>query len=131
MMAYFSLEVRGDASGAVPLPISGLRIPVNTGPVLREYDIARVSIGQTERLGPCLIFQFRPDAAHDLSRMSTQYQGYRLVLSINGRPVGVTTITAPINNGTIVIIPEVDPKDMPLIADGINFVSDQYSKALR
>ena len=62
--AKFFLETNDDPASVAPLPVSGVRVPFDASrPVLREYDIATVTLGRTELLGVFLRFQFNPDAA--------------------------------------------------------------------
>ena len=136
VVARFFLEVRnGDPDGAVPLPVSGIRVPIDpTSPVLSEGDIAGVRVARTEHEGLQMIFQLvggRLGAINAFAQLTTTHQGYRLVMSLNGVPVATTTIKSSVSNGVLVVYPEgLDEKQVLAAANGINYVSGEIQRQL-
>ncbi|MEI6860879.1 MAG: hypothetical protein WCL04_01335 [Verrucomicrobiota bacterium] len=137
MYAQFFLEQRGgDVTTAVPLPMSGIRVPVDmSSPVMNKDlgDISGVEITRTEHEGLAMVFHLSGGtfgAISAFSHLTASHQGYRLVLTIGGRPIAVTTITAPISNGVIAFYPELDEKTVFAVADGINYVSGEIQRQL-
>jgi hypothetical protein len=111
-LARFFLET-GDAQAEfVTLPVSGVRIAVLPRPVITEFDIVDVEIAPGE-LGPCLRFQFAPAAARDLYRLTAANQGRRLVLVLNGAPLGAWRIDQPGERGMLDVFAEVPDPALP------------------
>lgn len=102
----FYLEAApGEVSVPVVLPRSGSRIFVGSKPVFTEYDVANVDLAEVE-LGRCLMFELTPTAAQALSRLSSDYEGRRLVLLLDGDPVGARPIDEPLNDGRLLVFIE-------------------------
>ncbi len=105
-LARFYLE-SVDATGlTVTLPQSEVRLSLNAQPVIREADIVNVDVVQVE-LGRCLAFRLTPSAARDCYRLTASHQGRRLVLMINGEPLGARRIEGPISDGLVLVFVEV------------------------
>lgn len=102
---------------AMVLPLSKVSIPVDPKPVLSELDIIGVDLVRVD-LGLCLDFKLTPAAARDLYRLSVNNLGQRLVLTINGLPVGVRLMDSPLSYGGIMIFVEIpDDQLEELVAD--------------
>src|SRR5688572_24395098 len=80
------------------LPISGSHITVRSKPVYAEWDIAQAAQFETE-FGPAVLLLLRPDAMRDFYRTTITNQGRRLVMTINGLPVGAHYIQRPVEDG--------------------------------
>lgn len=102
----FYLESTDPHATEIVLPVSGVRLPVSANPVFSEADIVNVELVEVD-LGHCLLFQFTPEAARALHRVSGSHQGRRLVLTINGQPVGVRIIDAPFASGNLLTFTEL------------------------
>lgn len=115
--ARFFLEARPDESGVpVVLPQSEVSILLSPRPIFAEFDIATVSVAQVE-LGRCLWFQLTPAAARDLYRFTAQAQGRRLVLVVDGQPLGARRLQGPLSDGVIAIFVEVPDGELPAMAE--------------
>jgi hypothetical protein len=111
--ARFYLEAApGEVSVPVVLPRSGSRIFVGSKPVFTEYDVTNAELAQVE-LGRCLLFEFTPTAAQALSRLSAAHQGRRLVLLLDGDPVGARPIDEPLSNGSLLVFIERSDAALP------------------
>src|SRR4051812_20220418 len=77
----------GDAFASVTLPVSGVQISINNKPVVTEFDFTGVELAQSD-LGKFMVFSLTPEAARDVYRVTGNNQGKRLVLFINGKPMG-------------------------------------------
>jgi len=109
----FYLESRpGEVASTVTLPRSGVAIPVNGGPVLLESDIAHVDLVQVD-LGRCLLVQLKPAAARDLQRMAYAAAGRRLVLVVDGRPLGARRVDPSLADGNLMIFVELADERLP------------------
>jgi hypothetical protein len=133
----FFLVVRGgDANTAVPLPVSGIRVPIDTtSPVLNRDmgDIAGVEVVRTEHEGLAMVFHLaggRFGSISAFNQMTATHQGYRLVMTLNGRPFAAKRIDTPISNGLLAVFPELDEKAIMDAANGINYVSSEMQRQL-
>jgi hypothetical protein len=127
MVARFFLEARpGEAGATVQLPVSRLNISVNPKPVLLETDIASAEVTKVN-LGWCLMFRLTPAAVRDFYRMSATAQGRRLVLTLNGQPIGARRFDQAISDGGLLIFVEVLDSDLPEIADRIRRTSESLA----
>ena len=89
-VARFLIEAsEGDTFASVTLPVSGVQIAVNNKPAVTEFDFTGVQLAHAD-LGDFLVFSLTVDAARDVYRLTGSNQGKRLVLFINGKPVGAS-----------------------------------------
>ncbi|HVU25266.1 MAG TPA: hypothetical protein VHE13_14150 [Opitutus sp.] len=113
-LARFFLEAPSGDGAAATLPVSGVRIAIAPKPVITEFDVVNVEVAQVE-LGKCLMFQLTPAAARDLYRLTGSNQGRRLVLAVDGEPVGARLIDRPLENGTIFTFVERPDAELPAL----------------
>ena len=112
LVARFYLEVsRGETGGQIRLPNSGVVISVQEKPVITEYDLRNAEVAQVE-LGRCLMLELTPEAARDLHRLTAIQLGQRLVLFLNGAPVGARRIDQTIADGVILVFLETPESDL-------------------
>lgn len=104
---------------AVKLPISGVTVRVSPKPVVTEFDIRHVSEAEVE-MGRCLLFQLTPSASRDLYRLSAANIGRRLVVVINGEPLGARLIERPLESGMLFIFLEVPDESLPELVENLN-----------
>ena len=128
-LARFFLE---NPSGAVGmrLPQSGVQLAVAPKPVLTEFDFVDVAVAQVE-LGRCLMFQLTPAAARDLYRLSVPNQGRRLVLVVNGVPLGARRIDRPLDDGAVLVFAEVADEALLSLANNLRKTSAELQRTLR
>lgn len=127
IFARFFLEADGRGTTVVTLPVSEVRLPISPKPVLTEFDIVNVELAQVE-LGRCLLFQFTPAATRDLYRLTAANQGRRLVLFLNGAPVGARRIDAPLGEGSVLIFVERSDETLPVLVANLKRTSAQLQK---
>ncbi len=108
----FFLESTNSRALTVQLPQSGVQIAVNPKPVFTEADVLAVELAQVS-LGRCLLFQLSPAAGRDLYRISASQQGRRLVLMIDGDPVGARKIDGALTDGALFIFVELPDENLP------------------
>ena len=113
-IARFFLELIDQTDATLVLPRSETRINVAAKPVFTEYDITNVEVAQVE-LGKCLLFQLTPAAARDLQRLSAVNPGRRLVLTIDGRPVGARRIDRTLDEGSLLVFVERPDEELPAL----------------
>lgn len=118
MTARFFLEAQDDRAPVMVLPRSGVSIAIEAKPVVSEFDFITVEVARVE-LGECLLFQLDGAAARDLYRMTTVHQGRRLVLLVNGAPMGARRIEQPWDDGRILVFVEVADQALPALAADI------------
>jgi hypothetical protein len=118
MTARFFLESSSGDGTPVMLPQSGVRLTLNSKPVITEGDIVNVELVQVD-LGKCLLVQLTPSATRDFYRMSVSHQGRRLVLLIDGNPLGARRIDGAITNGVIFVFVELPEPDLPAFVDNL------------
>lgn len=109
------------------LPLSGSHVTVRSKPVFGEWDIMRAMHFESE-FGPAIVLLFTADARADFYRTTISNQGRRLILTINGLPVGGHYISGPIEDGRIAFYLEMDDEDIPAVAEGIQKTSNEIQK---
>lgn len=109
------------------LPISGSHITVQSRPVYAEWDIAQAAQFETE-FGPAIILLLNSQAAKDFYRTSITNQGRRLVLTINGVPLGAHYIDRPIEDGRVAFFLELPDEDLPEVVKAIQQTSLEVQK---
>jgi hypothetical protein len=114
-VARFYLEIGpGETGTPVALPVSGVALAVEPAPVLIESDLAAVSRARVD-LGECLAVRFRPAAAADLLRLSTAARNRRLVLVVDGAPLGARRLDATLATGELLMFVEVPSTELPVL----------------
>ncbi len=127
--ARFYIEASdGDAFASAVLPVSGVRVSVSNKPFITEIDIVHVDVAVSD-MGRYLVFQLTPSAARDLYRLTGNNQGRRIVVAINGIPLGARQIDAPFNGGYIAMFVEVPDDQLPLLLKNLNGTSAEIQKA--
>lgn len=129
--ARFTLEADG-ASGyaaSIVLPVSQVRIPVENDAILSEFDYQSIQLAELE-LGKCLRFSLKPAAARELYRITVGNQGKRLVLLVNGKPLGVRRIDGPIADGVIMVFAELPDKELEALAGELGKTNFEIQKSL-
>ncbi len=117
-LARFFLESADTRGAEMALPQSGVHLTVNPQPVVAEGDFTNVELVQVE-LGKCLMFQLSPSAARDFHRLSGSHQGRRLVLVINGEPLGARRIDGPVANGVVFVFIELPDEALPKLVENL------------
>lgn len=120
VVARFLIEA-DSAKGAleVSLPISGVRVRVAPKPVVTEFDIRSVTEAEVE-MGRCVLFQLSPAASRDLYRLSASNIGRRLVVVLNGEPLGARVMERPLEAGMLFIFLEVPDESLPDLVENLN-----------
>ena len=116
--ARFFLESANGDGTPVALPQSGVRLTVNSKPVITEGDIVNVELVQVD-LGKCLLLQLTPPATRDFYRLSVTHQGRRLVLLVDGVPLGARRIDGAITNGVVYVFVELPEAELPRLVDNL------------
>lgn len=131
LRARFLLEAGrgGDYSAAVTLPVSRVQIPVDGDAILSEFDYQAIEVAEAE-LGKCLQFVLKPAATRAFHQVSVGNQGKRLVLLLNGQPMGARRIDGPIANGQIFIFLEVDDAQLEDIGNKLKETNREIQKKL-
>ena len=131
-LARFVLEQdsRETYAKVVELPVSKARIPIEPKASLSEFDIVDVEVAEIE-LGQCLLFSLTRAAAMDLYRISAQNIGKRMVLFIDGQPIGVRKIDGPIAEGALYIFLETPDSNLADIATNLKGTSIEIQKKLK
>lgn len=111
----------------VTLPLSGVAVRVNPKPVITEFDIVSVAEAQVD-LGRCLLFRFSSPAARDLYRLTATNIGRRLVLVLNGQPVGARVVNRPVEGGMLFIFLELPDTALAQVVDDLNYTSDRIQQ---
>lgn len=114
--------------GEMILPVSGSHITVKSRPVFVESDIGSASLYETE-FGPAVMLLFRTAASTDFYRTTISNQGKRLVVVINGLPLGAYYISGPVQDGRILFYLEVPDEELAEIVRSIQKTSDEIRKS--
>lgn len=110
------IEARGVNYGSLTgsmlvLPVSGTQIPVQGEPLVNEFEIANVELVKVD-MGMALLVQVTDKGARDLYRGSVTNTGGRVVLTVNGNPVGARRLDGPIEDGNFYTFVEVDDEEL-------------------
>ncbi len=93
------------------MPKSGTMIEVMKEPLVNEFEIVNAELVKVE-LGMALLLQLSDRGARSLFRASVTNTGNRVVLSINGNPVGFRRLDGAITDGNFYCF--VEMKDSAL-----------------
>jgi hypothetical protein len=125
----FHLESVDGKGAVVELPRSGVKIAINAQPVFTESDIVDIDLARVE-LGDCLRFQLSGAGARDLYRLTASHQGRRLVVFMNGAPLGARRIEGPFADGAILIFVELDDAALPKMVETVKKSSAALQKEM-
>lgn len=117
----FYLEQQYSASQrarSVVLPQSGVKVLVDSIPVLVEEDFTAVDLMRVE-LGLCVRFTLKRMAARALYQISVEQRGSRLVLVLGGQAVGVRVIDDVFADGYLFTFLEVPDAELPKLVDAM------------
>ena len=129
VVRFYLESAPGDAFASATLPISGTQIAINNKPVIVEVDITAVQLAKAD-MGQFLLFQLTPDASRDIYRLTASNQGRRLVLTINGNPLGARQIDRPFSTGSIATFVELPDSVLPELVKNINGTSTDLQKEI-
>ncbi len=113
----------------ITLPYSEANIIIDPRVQIGEWDIHHVDVFEAE-LGKAIAVHLMPDAARDVRMLSYNNQGRRLVLMVNGYPVGAKQINRGIENGVIFMYLEQPDEDLEELADYITRTSELARRRL-
>jgi len=110
------IETRGVNYGALggqvfTLPVSGTSISVQKEPLVSEFEILNVEMVKVD-MGVALLVQVSAKAARDLYRGSVSNMGGRIVLTVNGTPIGARRIDGAFQDGNFYTFVEVDDDEL-------------------
>lgn len=110
------VEARGVNYGSLTgttatLPVSGTQIPLQSEPLASEFEIANVELVKVD-MGMALLIQLTERGARDLYRSSVSNNGGRIVLTVNGNPIGARRLTGAIEDGNFYTFVEVDDEEL-------------------
>ena len=125
----FHLESVDGKGAVVELPRSGVKISINAQPVFTESDVIDADLARVE-LGDCLRFQLSGAGARDLYRLTASHQGRRLVVFLNGAPLGARRIEGPFADGAILIFVELDDAALPTMVETVKKSSVALQKEM-
>jgi hypothetical protein len=99
---YLEARTAGGTGGAavdpMRLPVSGTVVAVEREPFVTEFEVVNAELVKVD-LGPALLLQLSPEGARKLYRASVTRMGGRIVLAVNGNPVGARRIDGAIADG--------------------------------
>ena len=110
------IESRGVNYGSmhdnvVTLPVSGSQIEIQQEPLVNEFEIVNVEMVKVQ-LGMAMLVQVSEKGARELYRGSVTHMGSRVVLTVNGNPIGARRLDGAISNGDFYTFVEVDDAEL-------------------
>lgn len=116
MVPRLMLEPRGvnaavQTVNTVTLPVSGTQIPLGKEPLISEFDIVNVEMVKVD-MGIALLIQTSELGARALYRGTVTNMGGRIVLLVNGNPIGARRIDGAIQDGNFFTFVEVDGEEL-------------------
>lgn len=127
---FMEADRNNEYASIAVLPVSKVRIPINGRAIISEYDIVGAEVGELE-YGKALVLKLTPLAARAFYRESTLNQGKRVVVSINGQPMGVRRLDRPVANEQVVFYLETKDENLAEIARNIKGTSFDIQKKLK
>jgi len=122
------IETEADRGALViTLPVSGVRVHTAPKPVITEFDLKSVSEARVD-LGHCVVFHLAPAAARDLYRLTATNIGRRLVLLVNGEPIGARVIDGPVEAGLLFMFVEVPDANLADLVADLNYTTKLIQK---
>ncbi len=128
--ARFYLESTHSSAITATLPQSGVSVPVAEHPVLSEYDFTDVQPGQAE-FGRGLQFKLTSEAVRDFQRLAEANRGQRVVLFIDGQPVGARKIAQAFDGRSLTVFVEVPDDTLPRVAEAVSRTSRGLQKPVK
>lgn len=116
------LESRGMNYGAltadsVTLPVSGTKVSLRKEPLVNEFEITNVELVKVD-LGLALLVQTSELGARALYRGTVTGMGGRIVLTVNGKPIGARRVEAPVEDGNFYTFTELKDEALgPLVLE--------------
>lgn len=107
------------ATRTYKLPVSGSEIQVFDRPVLSTEDFALVRLVQV-KYGYALELTATNHGRHQLARVTGQHLGYRLVLVVNGLPIGARRIDGMLDDGILYSFVEVEDEGLDELVRKLN-----------
>ena len=101
----------GPSSYLLRLPVSGTVVAVEREPVINEFEINNVELVKVD-LGMALLLQVSAEGSRKLYRASVSGMGGRIVLTINGKPVGARRIDSAISDGNFFTFVEMPDEEL-------------------
>lgn len=87
-----------DAGSRVTLP-GGKSISVRREPLIAEFEVVNAEVVEVDSGRKALLLELNSAGARKLYRATVSNMGGRIVLAVNGNPVGVRRIDGPIQDG--------------------------------
>lgn len=128
-VARFVLESENNGS-IVTMPVSEVRIQVNPTALLTEFDFESVAVAEVE-LGQCLQFRLTHQASRRFYQASANNQGSRMVLIVDGEPLGLQRIERPVSDGIFYVFVEIPNADLPELARNLRGTSIEIQNKIR
>ena len=102
----------GGLTGAeVILPVSGTRIALQKEPVVNEFEIMNVDLVKVD-MGLAVLIYVSEKGGRDLYRASVSHNGSRIVLMVNGNPIGARRLTGAISNAKLYTFVEIPDDEL-------------------
>ena len=120
-VARFVLESENSGT-IVTMPVSEVRIQVNPTAILTEFDLKSVAVAEVE-LGQCLQFMLTRQASRRFYQASANSQGRRMVMIVNGQPLGLHPIERPVSDGIFYVFVEIPDADLSELANNLRGTS--------
>ena len=111
MLESRGVSYGGMTGGEVELPLSRTRIPLEKEPLVNEFEISNVELVKVE-MGLALLIQATETGARALYRGSVTHMGGRIVLTVNGNPIGARRIDGAIADGNFYTFVEVSEDEI-------------------
>lgn len=106
---------RPGAPADAVMPVSGTLIPIYSQPVWTSENLLAVNHARVD-LGECLVFTFPETQFQAVFRITGANLGRRLVLVVDGKPLGFRRLDGAIRDGRVFFFVERPDGDLPGLA---------------
>jgi len=111
MVESRGIDYGGMRGTTVQMPVSGTSIALQKEPLVNEFQIANVELVKVE-MGLALLVQLNELGSRALYRGTVTNMGQRIVLTVNGNPIGARRIDGAIQNGNFYTFVEIDDEEV-------------------
>jgi len=120
----------GNLTGSTAvLPLSGTQIPLQREPLVSEFEIANVELVKVD-MGMALLIQLTEKGARALYRGSVSNNGGRVVLTVNGNPIGARRLSGAIEDGNLYTFVEIDDEELGQLVLDIRQTLNEIQKKM-
>ena len=115
----------------VTMPRSGLSYHTEPKPIITEVDVTNVQVVRVDSGELALLFSLNEYGTRVLYRRSVTDNGRRLILVVNGEPIGVRQFDGAISDGQLYTFTELPDDELIALATSLHKNSSTVQNKIR